>query len=50
MLDEPTSAVDAVTEAEIAAGLAVRPETMVLISSSPTLLAACDRVVEWGAQ
>lgn len=50
VLDEPTSAVDAVTEAEIAAGLAVRPETMVLISSSPTLLAACDRVVEWGAQ
>ncbi|WP_125099308.1 ABC transporter transmembrane domain-containing protein [Leucobacter chromiireducens] len=49
VLDEPTSAVDAVTEAAIAAGLSARPETIVLISSSPTLLAACDRVVEWGA-
>lgn len=45
VLDEPTSAVDAVTEAALAAELAARPETIILISSSPTLLASCDRVV-----
>ena len=49
VLDEPTSAVDAVTEAAIAAELAARPETLVLISSSPVLLGACERVIEWHA-
>ena len=47
VVDEPTSAVDAVTETEIAAKLRERQDTLVVISSSETMLAACDRVIEW---
>lgn len=46
VLDEPTSAVDAITEARVAAGLAEHDGTVVVITSSPVLLAACDRVVD----
>lgn len=51
VLHEPTTAVDAVTEARIADGLrrVRRGRTTVVITTSPTLLAACDRVVEAGA-
>ncbi|MEP7764277.1 ABC transporter ATP-binding protein [Sanguibacter sp. 25GB23B1] len=45
VLLEPTTAVDTVTEAAIAAGLRAFPEkAVVLVTTSPTLLAACDRV------
>ncbi|KQR37295.1 ABC transporter transmembrane domain-containing protein [Microbacterium sp. Leaf159] len=46
VLDEPTSAVDAITEAHIARALARRDRTTIVISSSPTLLGACDRVID----
>jgi len=46
VLDEPTSAVDAVTEAHIARSLAAHPGTVIVITTSPVLLGACDRVVE----
>ncbi|MFZ4895024.1 ABC transporter transmembrane domain-containing protein [Plantibacter sp. Mn2098] len=46
VLDEPTSAVDAVTEAHIAAALARYDRTTVVITTSPVLLAACDRVID----
>ncbi|SFP65785.1 putative ABC transport system ATP-binding protein [Amycolatopsis rubida] len=47
VLQEPTTALDAVTEAEIAANLrALRAgRTTLVISASPALLAAADRVV-----
>ncbi|MEW2546915.1 ABC transporter ATP-binding protein [Streptomyces sp. NPDC047002] len=47
VLHDPTTAVDSVTEARIADGVrALRPgRTTVVVTSSPTLLAACDRVV-----
>ncbi|SCX58491.1 putative ABC transport system ATP-binding protein [Klenkia marina] len=47
VLHDPTTAVDAVTEGEIAAGLArLRAgRTTVLVTSSPALLGRCDRVV-----
>lgn len=50
VLNDPTTAVDAVTEAHIADGIAtVRRRdpsaTTVLITASPALLARCDRVV-----
>jgi putative ABC transport system ATP-binding protein len=46
VLHDPTTAVDAVTEARIAAGLrhARRGRTTILVTTSPTLLAAADRV------
>ncbi|MEV7084781.1 ABC transporter ATP-binding protein [Streptomyces sp. NPDC093085] len=46
-LHEPTTAVDAVTETRIAEGVrALRTgRTTLLVTSSPALLAACDRVV-----
>lgn len=44
VLDEPTTAVDAATEHRIAAGLRATPAAVVLVTSSPTLLAACVRV------
>ncbi|WP_431031258.1 ABC transporter transmembrane domain-containing protein [Plantibacter sp. RU18] len=50
VLDEPTSAVDAVTEAHIAGALATRAGTTIVITTSPVLLAACDRVVELQTQ
>jgi putative ABC transport system ATP-binding protein len=47
VLHEPTTAVDAATEHRIAAGIrAVRAgRTTILVTTSPTLLAAADRVV-----
>ncbi|MBC9935975.1 ABC transporter ATP-binding protein [Leucobacter sp. cx-87] len=45
VLDEPTSAVDALTEAHIARALARLEGTTIVITTSPVLLAACDRVV-----
>ena len=47
VLHDPTSAVDTVTEARIAAGLRGTRVglTTVVVATSPTLLAACDRVV-----
>ena len=47
VLHDPTTAVDTVTEARIAAGLrSLRAgRTTVLVATSPTLLAVCDRVV-----
>jgi ABC-type bacteriocin/lantibiotic exporter with double-glycine peptidase domain len=49
VLDEPTSAVDAVTEAHIAEALAAHSRTTIVITTSPVLLAACDRVIEMAA-
>ena len=46
VLDEPTSAVDAITEAQIADGLARHDRAVVVITTSPVLLAACDRVFD----
>ncbi|MFF5624027.1 ABC transporter transmembrane domain-containing protein [Microbacterium sp. NPDC012755] len=46
VLDEPTSAVDAVTEAHIARSLAAHTDTVIVISTSPVLLGACDRVID----
>lgn len=46
VLLEPTSAVDTVTEERIAAGFRGTGKVLVLITSSPALLAACDRVVD----
>lgn len=48
VLDEPTSAVDTITETHIAQALARRGSTTVVISTSPVLLGACDRVVDLG--
>ncbi|KZM33781.1 putative ABC transporter ATP-binding protein [Oerskovia enterophila] len=46
VLHDPTTAVDSVTEARIAAALRGFPErALVLVTSSPTLLAVCDEVV-----
>lgn len=46
VLDEPTSALDPATEQRIAANLRDISATVVLITRSPILLAACDRVVD----
>jgi ABC-type multidrug transport system fused ATPase/permease subunit len=46
VLDEPTSAVDALTEAHVARALAEHDETMIVITTSPVLLDACDRVID----
>ncbi|MFJ1898075.1 ABC transporter transmembrane domain-containing protein [Streptomyces sp. NPDC088115] len=48
VLDEPATAVDPVTEQHIAEGLRGLPATTLLITTSPILLAACDRVVDLG--
>ncbi|MCW5253775.1 ABC transporter transmembrane domain-containing protein [Streptomyces sp. SHP 1-2] len=48
VLDEPTTAVDPSTERRIARGLRDLPGTTLLITTSPLLLAACDRVVDLG--
>ncbi len=48
VLDEPATAVDPVTEQRIAEGLRSLPSTILLITASPILLSACDRVVELG--
>jgi putative ABC transport system ATP-binding protein len=55
VLDEPTSAVDAMTEQRIADGIRAfrhpggTPSSTLVITSSPALLAAADRVVLIGA-
>ncbi|WPF82214.1 ABC transporter ATP-binding protein [Sanguibacter sp. 4.1] len=46
VLDEPTSAVDTVTEARVAQALVRQGRTLVVVSTSPVLLGACDRVVD----
>ncbi|MER5772117.1 ABC transporter ATP-binding protein [Streptomyces sp. NPDC001985] len=50
VLDEPTTAVDPVTERRIAHGLGglPGPGTTVVITSSRILLSACDRVIDLG--
>ncbi|WP_341978175.1 ABC transporter ATP-binding protein [Microbacterium sp. LWO13-1.2] len=50
VLDEPTSAVDAITEAHIARALSAHSSTVVVITTSPVLLGMCDRVVELFAE
>lgn len=47
VLHDPTTAVDAITEAEIAAGLREMhaERTTLVVTSSPALLEAADRVV-----
>jgi ABC-type multidrug transport system fused ATPase/permease subunit len=50
VLDEPTSAVDAITEAHIARALAEHSESVIVITTSPVLLGACDRVIELPAE
>jgi len=47
VLQDPTTAVDAVTEGRIAEGVSVlrRGRTTVLLTSSPALLARCSRVL-----
>lgn len=49
VLDEPTSAVDAITEAHIARALSAHRDTIVVISTSPLLLGACDRIIDLAA-
>ncbi|MER5491148.1 ABC transporter ATP-binding protein [Streptomyces sp. NPDC002490] len=49
VLDEPTTAVDPVTERRIAEGLRTLPGTTVLITTSRILLAHCDRVIDLAA-
>lgn len=50
VLHDPTTAVDTATEAVIADGLRNFPDkALVLVTTSPTLLAACHRVVMGGA-
>ncbi|MBF4551456.1 ABC transporter transmembrane domain-containing protein [Pseudoclavibacter sp. VKM Ac-2888] len=46
VLDEPASALDPATEARIADSLRAHPTTTVLVTRSPLLLAACDRVID----
>ncbi|YCK81710.1 ABC transporter ATP-binding protein/permease [Arthrobacter sp. D3-18] len=51
VLHDPTTAVDTATEAVIADGLRNFPDkALVLVTTSPTLLAICDRVVVAGAE
>ncbi|WP_458107747.1 ABC transporter ATP-binding protein/permease [Arthrobacter sp. R3-55] len=50
VLHDPTTAVDTATEAVIARGLGNFPDkALVLVTTSPTLLAVCHRVVVGGA-
>ncbi len=52
VLREPTTAIDAATEVAVASGIRElrRGRTTILLTRSRTLLAVCDRVVEWNAQ
>jgi len=51
VLHDPTTAVDTATEAVIADGLRNFPDkALILVTTSPTLLAICDRVVVAGAE
>lgn len=44
VLHEPTTALDPITEAQVAAGLRRETRTLVLLTDRPALLAVCDRV------
>lgn len=46
VLDEPTSALDPITEQRVAAALGNLGRPVVVVTSSATLLAACERVVD----
>lgn len=46
VLDEPTSALDPITEQRVAESLARLGRPVVVVTASPTLLAACSRVVD----
>lgn len=46
VLDEPTTALDSATEQRIARGLRELSPTLIVVTSSPLLLAACDIVVD----
>lgn len=46
ILDEPTSALDPLTELHVADGLSRLGRTIVIVSSSPIVLNACDRVCD----
>lgn len=46
VLDEPTSALDPITEQRVAAALSELGRPVVVVTSSATLLAACERVVD----
>ncbi len=46
VLDEPTTALDPVTEQRVAEGLRTSGRALVVLSTSPILLAACHRIVE----
>ncbi|UCR89388.1 ABC transporter transmembrane domain-containing protein [Mycetocola spongiae] len=46
VLDEPTTSLDAVTETTIARRLREHPATLIVITTSPVLLAACHRVID----
>ncbi|MGO2750504.1 MAG: ABC transporter transmembrane domain-containing protein [Pseudoclavibacter sp.] len=46
VLDEPASALDPATEARVAESLRAHPMTTLLVTRSPLLLAACDRIVD----
>ncbi len=48
VLDEPTSALDPMTEQRVAAALREVGRPIVVVTSSPTLLAACERVHDGG--
>lgn len=47
VLDEPATALDPATEARVAQSLRQQRATTLIITRSPLLLAACDRVVGW---
>ncbi|MHC9045522.1 ABC transporter transmembrane domain-containing protein [Microbacterium saperdae] len=44
VLHEPTTAIDPITEAQVAAGLAEEGRTILLLTDRPSLLSACHRV------
>ncbi|WP_215401757.1 ABC transporter ATP-binding protein [Leucobacter sp. CX42] len=46
VLDEPTSALDPITEQRVADGLRGLGRPIVVVTSSPILLAACSRIVD----
>lgn len=46
VLDEPTSALDPITEQRVAAALSELGRPVVVVTSSATLLSACERVVD----
>lgn len=50
VLDEPTTALDSVTEQHIAERLGRLSRTIIVVTSSPLLLTACDRVVDFDTE